>query len=281
MTANVRISRRKFLKLGGGMLATGLVGSYPFVIERYRIDVNRYRITIKDLPKAFVGFTILHLSDIHYGPFVPLWWLRRVFGVARSLAPDLIALTGDYVRGRESARDLEIIWPELERLKAPWGVRMVLGNHDHWAGHNRAIELLEGGGCSLRNRSEVLRRGEDELVIGGVGDYMEDDVLIDQALSDRADNTPRIMLAHNPDTADLPYNSRVDLFLCGHTHGGQVNIPFIGTPVLPVRNKNYNYGIRHSGRSTLFINKGIGWAMIPIRFNCCPEIAVIELLEET
>ncbi|NQU39869.1 MAG: hypothetical protein HQ523_07955 [Lentisphaerae bacterium] len=89
----------------------------------------------------------------------------------------------------------------------------------------------------------------------------------------------RIVLAHNPDTADTSFSSRVDLMLSGHTHGGQVRIPFIGPPVLPVRNKNYSSGLKSSLRgATVFISRGIGWAILPVRFNCFPEIAVLELI---
>ena len=90
----------------------------------------------------------------------------------------------------------------------------------------------------------------------------------------------RIVLAHNPDTADTDFLSRVDLMISGHTHGGQVNIPFIGTPILPVRNKNYSCGLKTSLRGIkVFISRGIGWAIYPIRFNCFPEIAVLELVQ--
>ena len=271
-------SRRKFLRRTSGLMALGLAASYPFLMERYMVRVNHYRLAVKDLPAGFNGFRIVHLSDLHYGPLVPLSWLRNVFDLARKQNPDLIALTGDYVWGQEAVDYLEVIWTEMEKLSAPFGVRMVLGNHDHWAGGNVALELLESSGRSLRNRAETLTRGKDRLIVGGVGDLLEDKVLIDKALAGRDEKVPRIVLAHNPDTADLDYSSRVDLFLCGHTHGGQVNIPFVGTPVLPVRNKNYNYGIRKTPRSVAFINKGIGWAMLPVRFNCAPEIAVLHLV---
>ncbi len=91
----------------------------------------------------------------------------------------------------------------------------------------------------------------------------------------------RIVLAHNPDTADTQFDGRVDLMLCGHTHGGQINIPLVGPPILPVRNKSYSSGLKVSPRGTkVFISKGIGWSICPVRFNCRPEIAVLELVPE-
>ena len=92
----------------------------------------------------------------------------------------------------------------------------------------------------------------------------------------------RILLAHNPDTADTDYTTRVDLILSGHTHGGQVVLPFVGPPVLPVRNRAYGSGLVRSPRGTpVFISRGIGWAVYPVRFNCLPEIAVLELIPQS
>jgi len=271
------ISRRNFIKWGLGVTGLCVVASYPFMIERYIVHVNRYRLPVKRLPESFEGFRIVHLTDLHYGTLVPLWWLRRVLRLATKQKPDLIVLTGDYVRERDSREGLDTIWPELMKLDAPSGVKMVLGNHDHWADHDHALGLLENSGRSLKNQAEVLVRGKDELILAGVGDFLEDEVGIDTALEGLDAQTPRLVLAHNPDTADMDYSSRVDWFICGHTHGGQVDIPFVGTPVLPVRNKKYNYGVKSNGRSKLFISKGIGWAVYPVRFNCAPEIAVLEL----
>ena len=87
------------------------------------------------------------------------------------------------------------------------------------------------------------------------------------------------MLAHNPDTADSFFTSRVDLMISGHTHGGQVVLPFIGAPILPVANKTYSSGLKQSPKGqNVFISKGLGWAIAPVRFNCFPEIAVLELV---
>ncbi len=115
--------------------------------------------------------------------------------------------------------------------------------------------------------------------IAGAGDLWEDHKDLDEILRPIPEGDCRIVLAHNPDTADTSFNSRVDLFLSGHTHGGQVRIPFAGPPILPVRNKAYSSGLINSPRGTpVFISRGIGWAIFPIRINCFPEIAVLELV---
>ena len=100
---------------------------------------------------------------------------------------------------------------------------------------------------------------------------------LDQVLKDVPDDACRIILAHNPDTADTEYTTRVDLMISGHTHGGQIKIPFVGTPILPVKNKAYSSGFIRSQKTGVFISRGIGWAAVPLRFNCFPEIAILSL----
>jgi predicted MPP superfamily phosphohydrolase len=110
----------------------------------------------------------------------------------------------------------------------------------------------------------------------------EDHKSFDDILNKVPEDDCRIVLAHNPDSADTNFSERIDLMICGHTHGGQVNIPFYGTPVLPVKNKNYNFGLKTSSKGQpIFISKGLGWAIYPVRFNCFPEIAVLELISSS
>jgi len=113
--------------------------------------------------------------------------------------------------------------------------------------------------------------------IGGCGDYMEDRIGLDQAFRNVPARNCKIVLAHNPDTADTFFKTRVDLMICGHTHGGQVNIPLWGPPILPVHNKAYSSGFIVTPKTRLFISKGLGWAVLPMRFNCLPEIAILKL----
>jgi hypothetical protein len=164
-------------------------------------------------------------------------------------------------------------------LAAPAGVYAVLGNHDHWADTERSLYWLEKTGQNLRHRTATIARDGQRIWLVGAGDLWEDHVGLDGLLSGIPDGECRIVLAHNPDTADTDFSARVDLILAGHTHGGQVNLPFIGPPVLPVKNKTYSSGLKFSPRGApVFISRGIGWAVYPVRFNCLPEIAVLELV---
>lgn len=276
------LSRRHFLKAAAGVGGLGLVASYPIFIERYVILTNTYRIPVPNLPEAFAGLRIVHLTDLHYGSLVPLSVIRHVVNRANRIERDLIVCTGDYVHERKAITQIDQVWPELARLDAPLGVYSVLGNHDHWADTAKSDYWLKETGQDLRHKAVSIERAGQRLWLAGTGDLWEDPSPLDPLLQDIPDTECRIVLAHNPDTADTDFSQRVDLMLCGHTHGGQVNIPFFGPPVLPVHNKTYSSGLKTSPRGMkLFISRGIGWAILPVRFNCCPEIAVLELVRES
>jgi len=273
------ISRRRFLKLAGVTGITGLVSSYPLLIERYIVLTNTYRIPVRNLPAEFSGFKLVHLTDFHYGLLEPLSIIRSVIARANRIEHDLTVCTGDYVHKNKTTDQIDTVWPILADLNAPHGVFSVLGNHDHWADTARSRERLSRSGQDLQHKVTSIQRNGKRLWFAGAGDLWEDHRSLDELLKPVPESDCRIVLAHNPDTADTEYYSRIDLVLSGHTHGGQVDIPFVGTPVLPVRNKNYSSGLKTSQRGTsVFISRGIGWAVYPVRLNCYPEIAVLELV---
>ncbi len=275
---NKPLSRRKFLKFGflGGIGC--LVASYPFFIERYLVQINEYNIPVNNLPNEFIDFKIVQLTDLHYGRLMPKIFIEQIINKANSLEGDSIVCTGDYVLNKDNASDhIETVWSLLNRLQAKSGVYSVLGNHDHWTDFNKSLESLKNSGQDIRHKSAALEKNGERIWIGGAGDLWEDDSGIDKAFEKVPNEECKILLAHNPDTADIRYNTRVDLMISGHTHGGQVNIPFLGAPVLPVKNKRYSSGFIRSQNTDIFISRGIGWAIIPIRFNCYPEIAVLNL----
>lgn len=272
------ISRRRFLKMTGSLGALGLCSSYPLFIERHLVAINTYRVPVPGLPAAFAGLRVVHLSDLHFGALVPLAAIREVVQRANDLGGDVIVCTGDYVHERNSIAQIDSVWPELARLTAPLGVYSILGNHDHWADTARSQHWLEQTGQDLRHKVTALEKNGQRLWLAGAGDLWEDHRGLDGLLRRLPESDCRIVLAHNPDTADTAFRRRVDLMLSGHTHGGQVRIPFLGAPALPVRNKRYSSGLCRSPRGVgVFISRGIGWACLPVRFNCRPEIAVLEL----
>ncbi|MBN8246741.1 MAG: metallophosphoesterase [Verrucomicrobia bacterium] len=279
--------RRRFLRFSGGagVLGVGLT-SYATLVEPQRTQVRRFTAPIRNLPPSLEGLRIVQVSDTHYGPFISLEYLRSVIRQANALAADLIVLTGDYVHRTPAA-----IRPGvgvLKELQARLGVVGVLGNHDHWEGAQAVRDAFAQAGIPLLdNRRRLLNRDSlrseadagEVIGICGVGDLWEDQVRFDQALGGLPDSVPRILLAHNPDTAErIPGEFRVDLMLSGHTHGGQICFPGYGAPVVPSA-----YGQRYAGgwcagpRCPVIVSRGVGMAILPVRFGVPPEIGEITL----
>lgn len=273
------MNRRKFIKslLYAG-LGTGLIASYSLVFERYLIRENHYRINIKNLPKEFAGLTILQLTDIHYGLLDPRVLVEHIIDLANSIEKDIIVCTGDYVRKKNITQEIDTVWPMMQKLKAPMGVYAVLGNHDHWVNSKHSLYWLEKSGLSIRHKTISFERNGKRIWLGGAGDLWEDELKIDETFSGIDENDFKIVLAHNPDTADRrEIKTKIDLYISGHTHGGQINLPLIGPPYLPVKNRKFASGFVKTKKTSVFVCRGIGWAILPVRFNCPAEIAVLHL----
>jgi hypothetical protein len=198
--------------------------------------------------------------------------------MANALEPDVVLLLGDYVH--RGARYIAPGIAPFAKLRARDGVYAVLGNHDHWDGQADTLRALRAAGVeSLVNRSVVLRRRGDPLVVAGVGDWMEDEQRLDVALAGRAPGQPRIVMSHNPDYAEsLPPSERVDLLVSGHTHGGQVSLPGYGAPLLPSRyGRKYQQGLVEGPRSKVYVTRGVSTIAPPVRLFCRPEVTAITL----
>lgn len=272
------MNRRSFIKfslLGG---AAVLGGSYPVLIERNLVLVNRYKVPIENLPPAFHGFTIAQLTDLHLGFLVSESFVEAIVQRTNALKPDVICCTGDYVHARDTVEEIDRVWPILAKLNARHGVYSILGNHDHWADFDRSLYWLDRTGQDIRHQCKPIYQDKQRILIGGAGDFWEDELRIDLTFACSDANDCCILLSHNPDSVDTPFTTPLSLVLSGHTHGGQVVIPFFGPPILPVKNKRYSSGLITTPRTQVFISRGIGWAIYPVRFNCYPEIAVLELV---
>lgn len=272
------MDRRKFIKVAlGGFLGAGLVGSYSVFIERTQYQLNHYVLKFPNLPSSFNGYKILQLTDIHVGSYLSFESFKKIISEIRNIDCDLIALTGDYTHHLTDLWDVKKVWNILKHLDAPDGVVNVLGNHDHWDAGEHAIDLIENSGQSIRLKTREIKKGNDKIVFGGAGDFWEEHYHVDLIFKDTKKEDFKIMLAHNPDTIDTVMDLNIDLTLSGHTHGGQVVFPFFGSTVLPVKNYKYDYGIKETEAGKLFISRGVGTSIIPVRFSCYPEFALLEL----
>ena len=275
------ITRRAFLKKAGVLLGAGaLLSSYPFLIERYLLEVNTYRIPVPHLPPAFEGFRILQLTDMHIGPFTSAAYLQSAVQIANSINKDITVFTGDAVQSSVPDDDIRKVWQILSGLRAPKGVFAVLGNHDHWIGLDKSITYAQRSGLLLRHMGVRLQRDGQHLWLGGLGDLWDDDLGVEACFANSDARDCRIALAHNPDTADRDLPCPIDLMICGHTNGGQVQLPVLTKMITPVSNKDYIQGYIKTANTRLFISRGIGWGGIPIRFRCPPELSLLVLAKE-
>lgn len=279
-----RFSRRDFLKLGG-IAAVGLP-LYAGEISRHEISVERISISLPNLPDAFRGFTIAQLSDFHYAEYTEAFFIRRVVERVNTLKPDMVALTGDFItNGFWSAEDTVRFAGEcaeiLSRIESPLRYA-ALGNHDCAVKPymQAVIDSLETHRIPvLQNRHVPIERGTARFWLAGTGDALVRDFALEQALPPPPvrDGDALILLAHEPDVLPLVATHNVDLMLSGHTHGGQVRLPFLPAMFLPELGQHYIEGLYRLGPTQLYVNRGVGTVNLPFRFNCPPEITLITL----
>ncbi len=279
------LSRRTFLRwalglpLGAAAAAAGGVG-YAYGLEPDWLAVERVVVHVPDLPPALEGLTIGHLSDLHWGPYTGWREVRAAVEKTNALSPDLIVLTGDYVL--YSAGYAAPCAGELAALRAPLGVYAVPGNHDYWTDIEVVTAQLRAAGLTLlRNRSRRLEVGGVPLWLAGLDDVWEQHHDLDAALAGVPLDEPVLLLVHEPDFADEAAcaSHRILLQLSGHSHGGQVNLPLLGRPILPWLGQKYPAGLQSVSGSRLqvYTNRGVGLIAPPLRFNCRPEVAVLKL----
>lgn len=266
---NDELSRRSFLQLGA-FCGLGAMASVYGLASALQFEVNTYRIPVPNLPPGFNGFTIVQLTDLHHGFGVPISVIDRVIHQVNLLAKDAIVCTGDYIHGGDGASAIDTVWSRLTSLKAKNGVYSVLGNHDHMFNNtDHSLFWLGKSGQSVRHGATAIRRGEDRIWIGGAGDLWHDKLGIDEAFRNTPPHECKILLSHHPDAADSKFETRVDLMIAGHTHGGQIAIPPFASRLC---------GFHARAGTPVYISRGIGWYLAPIRINCAPEISVLKLV---
>ena len=291
-----RLSRRRLLKLGCGALlggaATCVLGPiYATQVEPQWIEITQLDIPLPGLPQALDGFTITQLSDLHLGPHVSAKDVRRSVQIANDLGGDLIVLTGDFVY--RSAGYSVTCAQGLASLQAHCGVIAVLGNHDIWTDADEvAGNLAEAGIAVLRDERKALEVGNTRLWLLGIEDtghtggffgdlrglWQESGDALAALLEGIPDEEARLLLVHNPDFTEMLPRGRIDLALCGHTHGGQVRLPFVGAPVVPsCFGQKYTSGLVQGPSTVVYVNRGIGLIAPPVRFNCRPEVTLLRL----
>ena len=273
------------------------------LIEPQWVEITQHEISIANLPPAFEGFSIVQLTDLHHSSIVTLDYLQACFQQVVDLQPDLVVMTGDYINyQKEYAQPVAQAIGETI-IKAGIPTYAVLGNHDHWNSdwnddwnddsdasafplRNRwkgdgveVINALTAGGIKvLMNESALLQRGGDRLWLLGCGDLFAGNFDLECALGSLpSTDEPRFLLMHNPQPIESIAHHGFDLVLSGHTHGGQISLPFVPPKV----GNKYLAGLFYVGASRLYVCRGLGVTGVPFRFMTTPEIACFRLVRSS
>jgi predicted MPP superfamily phosphohydrolase len=278
----------------GGTLFSTLVYGFG---NKYRYQVNRLRMNFKNLPVAFKGMRIVHISDIHSGSFTDKEAVEKGIKKILKEKPDMILFTGDLVNDR--ATEMTDYIDVFSKLNAPLGVYSTLGNHDYgdyvkWESHSAKQENLEQlkqvhkqmGWRLLMNEHVVLEKGNDRIALLGIENWSAKGNFgkygkMEDAYTGSEQFPFKILMSHDPSHWDAEVTQKygdIDLTLAGHTHGMQFGVELPGFRWSPVQ---YMYkrwaGLYEAGDQKLYVNRGYGFIGYPGRVGILPEITVIEL----
>jgi len=278
------LTRRHFLAAAGSVAAASAVGlatvGYTIYIEPHWVETVHRTLPVKSLPTNLEGKTFVQLSDIHVGPDVDDAYLLSVFDHVRSLKPDIVVVTGDFISHYRGIVDHAArVYRHLPKGK--FGTVGIFGNHDY--GSRSANKELAAALHMVFDQTGLTILQNQSIDIEGLriiglddrwGPFFEPAPIMTTVNA----GDPVIVLSHNPDTADIPFWGKFDgWILAGHTHGGQCKAPFLPPPLLPVHNRRYVAGAYQlSDNRSLYINRGVGH-LIKARFNVRPEVTVFSL----
>lgn len=242
--------------------------------EANSLSLERVEVRLPRLPKKLDGFKIIHLSDIHHSPFTGLSHIERAIKIANRLRPDMFILTGDYV-----SHETDYIKPVarvLGNLQAEFGIHACLGNHDHWTDPEMVASSLKDAGINvLINEGQRFEARGASFWLAGVDDHTVGKTDLPSAMKGSFPDEMKLLLAHNPIIFRHAVRNGIDLTLSGHTHGGQVRIREAGRRF--IRRRKLSAGLHQRKDSQIYITRGIGTVVLPVRYQCPPEISMLEL----
>lgn len=278
-----RLSRRAFFKAAvASTIGTPLLGAgtlaYARNVEPGWVEVASVHLKLPRLEPEFDGYRMAQFSDIHVGGWMTRRRLIHIVELVNEQRPDLVVITGDFVTRQPQLHAADLV-TALSALAPRDAALAVLGNHDHWSGADTVRQVIRDSGLlDISNSVHTLRRGPAMLHIAGVDDVWVGKADLDRVLEQLPKSGSAILLAHEPDFADRSAASRrFDLQLSGHSHGGQIIVPFLGPPVLPPHGRKYPVGRYQVGEMIQYTNRGVGMVAPQVRLNCRPEITVFTL----
>jgi predicted MPP superfamily phosphohydrolase len=284
-----RVTRRDFLKLiWFGFLDLVLLSTvgagYAFLLEPGLLQVERVRLQLRRLPNLFSGFRVAQISDIHMGGWMNQERFQHVADLIMKEKPDVLLITGDFLIGHQfnqaTRQFLQNLIPVLSPIAKTIPTFAVLGNHDYWTDAEAVRQILSTCGIiDLTNSVFTITRETAQLHLCGVDDMWEGAPDLELVTSQLDGESAAILLAHEPDFADISARTgKFSLQVSGHSHGGQVVLPFLGPPILPYLGRKYPSGLYQIGNMYQYTNRGVGMAGFPVRWNCRPEITLFELI---
>jgi predicted MPP superfamily phosphohydrolase len=252
---------------------------YARQVETRRLEVKHVALTLPRLAPEFDGYRLVQMGDLHLDDWVNPERLKEIAQKVNEQSPDLLAITGDFASYSAEQLDARVLIEALSGFRARDACVAVLGNHDYLTDVKLVRRCIrEAGVTELINGVITLKRGESALHVAGIDDVMEGRSRLDLVLRELPESGAAILLAHEPDFADVSAaTGRFDLQLSGHSHGGQIGIPLLRRLVLPPFSQRYTRGLYEVGGMILYTNRGLGFVHLRLRFLCRPEITVFTL----
>lgn len=252
---------------------------YAQLIEPNWIEINSLQLPLPHLASEFNGYRIVQISDVHRDEWMTTRRLQHIVSLINRQKPDLVVITGDLVTRNRSPL-IPSLKLALEQLTPKERTLAVLGNHDHEIDTKSLIKVLEQSGVfHLCNQVYTIQRGNAVLHIAGVDDVQMSKNRLDLVLQQLPNKGLAILLAHEPDFANTSAaTGRFDLQLSGHSHGGQIRVPFFKPLILPPWGKDYYSGEYQVGKMLLHTNRGLGMTGLHLRLFSRPEITVFNLV---
>ena len=261
-----------------GLYVAGLVvAAYGILFRRRVFLVKRHDVAIRDLDPRLDGFTIAHLSDLHIGSLTPKSWGLKWSARSNATRPDLVVITGDLATSGTAYHD--DIANVIGSFTSTHGTIVSMGNHDYFRDGEPLIQRLrEKGARVLRNEGFVLHANGAPLFVAAADDTWTRRADVAMALAERPHGVASLLLAHDPALFDEAASLAADIVLSGHTHGGQIAVPYRAKRLsLSMFAHRYNLGFYRSGDSTLYVHPGLGTTGPPIRIGVAPAVVVLTL----
>ncbi|PQZ58916.1 MULTISPECIES: metallophosphoesterase [Bacillus] len=280
-----QMTRRNFLKTGirtclYTLITTSIGYYYAKYIEPHCLSVVQHTLKSPLIPKSFHGMKIIQFSDLHLGYYFSLQHLSQIVFKINAEKPDIVLFTGDLIDNYQTYTETPFVASILRNIEAPFGKFSIYGNHDHGGYGTEYYDhiMLESGFQLLKNKEKRIRLLDNsEISIFGIDDILLGKPKIEETLRRAQQNIYTIVLVHEPDIAPQIAKYPINLQLSGHSHGGQVQLPFLGAIITPALAKHYIEGFYTIRDLTLYVNRGLGRTRVPFRFMAKPEITLFTL----